>query len=180
MRARRDAASSPDTTGHTGGRARSKWLPATLNQHSPSPPQALDFYSALQCDDGHWAGDYGGPFFLLPGLVMVCHITGVTLSPAHTDGMLTYMRNHQQQDGGWGLHVEGPSTMFGTVMQYVACRTLGVPPDHPDMKSAQAFMHKHGGATTAPSWCKFWLCVFGVYEWQGLNSIPPELWLLPR
>lgn len=25
------------------------------------------FYSQLQAEDGHWAGDYGGPLFLLPG-----------------------------------------------------------------------------------------------------------------
>lgn len=31
--------------------------------------RALRFYSALQCDDGFWPADYGGPLFLLPGLV---------------------------------------------------------------------------------------------------------------
>ena len=152
---------------------------ARFAHHALLPTQALQFYSKLQCDDGHWAGDYGGPFFLLPGLVIVCHMTKVALSPAHKDGMLTYMLNHQQLDGGWGLHIEGPSTMFGTVMQYVACRTLGMHRDAKEMCTARDFIHLHGGAVTVPSWCKFWLCVFGVYEWSGLNSIPPELWLLP-
>lgn len=31
--------------------------------------RALGFYSTFQCDDGFWPGDYGGPLFLLPGLV---------------------------------------------------------------------------------------------------------------
>ena len=31
--------------------------------------RAALFYSTLQAEDGHWAGDYGGPMFLLPGLV---------------------------------------------------------------------------------------------------------------
>ncbi|OWM86892.1 hypothetical protein CDL15_Pgr015928 [Punica granatum] len=31
--------------------------------------RALRFYSTLQSDDGFWPGDYGGPLFLLPGLV---------------------------------------------------------------------------------------------------------------
>ncbi|OMO66617.1 Terpenoid cyclases/protein prenyltransferase alpha-alpha toroid [Corchorus capsularis] len=36
--------------------------------------RALDFYSTIQSDDGHWPGDYGGPMFLLPGLVRLnCH-----------------------------------------------------------------------------------------------------------
>ncbi|KAK1550923.1 hypothetical protein Q3G72_026989 [Acer saccharum] len=31
--------------------------------------RALRFYSILQTEDGFWPGDYGGPLFLLPGLV---------------------------------------------------------------------------------------------------------------
>jgi hypothetical protein len=27
--------------------------------------KGLGFYQMLQCDDGHWAGDYGGPMFLM-------------------------------------------------------------------------------------------------------------------
>ena len=27
----------------------------------------VDFYTGLQAEDGHWAGDYGGPLFLTPG-----------------------------------------------------------------------------------------------------------------
>lgn len=31
--------------------------------------RAMNFYSTLQSHDGHWPGDYGGPMFLMPGLV---------------------------------------------------------------------------------------------------------------
>jgi squalene/oxidosqualene cyclase-like protein len=94
--------------------------------------------------------------------------------------MTTYLLNHQQTDGGWGTHIECASTMFGTVMSYVALRLLGSSPDAAYMKRARKFIHKWGGALYAPSWAKFWLAVIGVYDWKGINSIPAEMWLLPR
>ena len=35
----------------------------------------MEYYQMLQCEDGHWAGDYGGPMFLMPGLIFACYIT---------------------------------------------------------------------------------------------------------
>jgi len=42
------------------------------HQGQPTTPiegikRGFEFYKLLQCDDGHWAGEYGGPLFLLPG-----------------------------------------------------------------------------------------------------------------
>ena len=144
---------------------------------------ATSFYSQLQCDDGHWGGDYGGPMFLMPGIVVVAYVTGIMddLFPApHRRAMIAYLRNHQQEDGGWGTHIESPSTMFGSTLSYVTLRLLGVPPHDQDLVRARLFMHGHGGALFTSSWAKFWLCVLGVYEWDGINSIPPEMWLLPN
>lgn len=43
-----------------------------------------------------------GPMFLLPGLVITCHIVGGDiLGPERRSAMVTYLRNHQQTDGGW-------------------------------------------------------------------------------
>jgi hypothetical protein len=140
--------------------------------------KAVAFYQMLLCDDGHFAGDYGGPMFLMPGLIIACHVTNVDLGARKTP-MIAYLRNHQQTDGGWGTHIESPSTMFGTVLSYVSMRLLGVAATDSAAVAARAFMHTHGGALTAPSWAKFWLCVLGVHEWEGINSIPAEMWLLP-
>ena len=72
--------------------------------------------------------------FLLPGLVIACYVTETQLPEEHRYEMLRYLRNHQNADGGTGLHVEGHSTMFGTSLNYVAARLLGVAADDPSAR----------------------------------------------
>jgi len=62
----------------------------------------------------------------------------------------------------------------------VSLRLLGVGPDDKQIIDGRAFIKKHGGAVTCPSWAKFWLSLLGVHEWSGVNSIPAEMWLLPN
>ena len=142
----------------------------------------ISFYETLQDEDGHWPGDYGGPMFLMPGLIIACYVTGTlstVLGEEHQKEMRRYLCNHQNKDGGYGLHIEGQSTMFGTALSYVSLRLLGVSPDDEVCVAARAWIHARGGAHSITSWGKFWLAVLGVYEWEGLNPMPPEMWLLP-
>ncbi|KAM4113419.1 hypothetical protein ACJW30_05G218800 [Castanea mollissima] len=163
--------------------------------------------------DGHWPGDYGGPMFLIPGLVITLSITGAlntVLSKEHIRDICRYLHTVNKgitalqiiyffclqfcgnlfndfiphtlnKDGGWGLHIEGPSTMFGTALNYVTLRLLGEGAEDglEAMEQAQKWILDHGGATAIPSWWKMWLSVLGVYEWSGNNPLPPEIWLFP-
>ncbi|CAI9099026.1 OLC1v1035780C1 [Oldenlandia corymbosa var. corymbosa] len=147
--------------------------------------RALRFYSTLQAEDGHWPSDYGGPLFLLPGLIIGLHVMGAmetALSSEHQKEIRRYLYNHQNADGGWGLHIEDRSTMFCTALIYVSLRLLGEPADggrNGTMEKARNWILDHGGCTFIPSWGKLWLSVLGVYDWSGNNPLPPELWLLP-
>ena len=40
----------------------------------------IAFYSNLQLPEGHWGCEYGGPMFLLPGLVIALYVTDTRLS----------------------------------------------------------------------------------------------------
>ncbi|KAI5581194.1 hypothetical protein POPTR_007G002200v4 [Populus trichocarpa] len=146
--------------------------------------RAVNFYRKIQAHDGHWPGDYGGPMFLLPGLIITLSITGAlnaVLSKEHQREMCRYLYNHQNRDGGWGLHIEGPSTMFGTCLNYVTLRLLGEGAEGGDgeMEKGRKWILDHGGATEITSWGKMWLSVLGVHEWSGNNPLPPEVWLCP-
>ncbi|XP_065798559.1 lanosterol synthase isoform X3 [Muntiacus reevesi] len=139
----------------------------------------MTFYASLQTEDGHWAGDYGGPLFLLPGLLITCHVAHIPLPAGYREEIIRYLRSVQLPDGGWGLHIEDKSTVFGTALNYVSLRILGVGPDDPDLVRARNLLHKKGGAVFIPSWGKFWLAVLNVYSWEGLNTLFPEMWLFP-
>jgi squalene/oxidosqualene cyclase-like protein len=142
--------------------------------------KGINYFSCLQSEDGHWPGDYGGPLFLLPGLLIAAYISDTPFPKAHREMMKRYLFNHQNQDAGWGMHIEGESTMFGTVMQYVSLRILGVDKNHEQLIKARNWIKNHGGATGIPSWGKFYLAVLNLYDWQGFNSLFPEMWLFPK
>ncbi|RDX66383.1 Cycloartenol synthase, partial [Mucuna pruriens] len=146
--------------------------------------RAINFFSTLQSHDGHWPGDYGGPMFMIPSLVITLSITGAlnsALTKEHRKEIIRFIYNHQNEDGGWGLHIEGSSTMFGSVLSYVALRLLGEGSGgvRGEIEKARDWILRHGGATFIPSWGKMWLSVLGVYQWSGNNPLPPEIWLLP-
>ncbi|XP_006204996.1 lanosterol synthase isoform X1 [Vicugna pacos] len=139
----------------------------------------MTFFAGLQAEDGHWAGDYGGPLFLLPGLLITCYVARIPLPAGYREEMARYLRSVQLPDGGWGLHIEDKSTVFGTALNYVSLRILGFGPDDPDLVRARNILHQKGGAVFIPSWGKFWLAVLNVYSWEGLNTLFPEMWLFP-
>ncbi|GAA98168.1 uncharacterized protein L969DRAFT_93224 [Mixia osmundae IAM 14324] len=159
----------------------------TLESADGNPYKAaqngFEFYKHLQSPDGHWAGEYGGPHFLIPGLVIACYVTRTELPEEWRIEIARYLANLQRDNGpgdqGWGIHIEAVSSVFGSVMNYVALRLLGVDAEEPMMQRARATFLHHGGASFIPSWGKFWLSVLNVHEWQGFNPTPPELWLLP-
>ena len=141
--------------------------------------RGLNFLAAQQESDGAWRGDYGGPMFLLPMYVAACHIGNRPIETRRREGMIAYLSASQQADGSFGLHVESSGCLFTTVLCYVAFRLLRLPPDDERVARARAFIHAHGTALACASWGKFTLALLNLYEYEGLQPVLPELWLLP-
>ncbi|KAM1430091.1 hypothetical protein ACFX2I_046204 [Malus domestica] len=157
----------------------------THEKATASLRRSVHFFSALQASDGHWPAENAGPLFFLPPLVMCVYITGhlnTVFHAEHRKEILRYIYYHQNQDGGWGLHIEGHSTMFCTALSYICMRILGEGPDGGQDNAcarARKWILDHGSVTHIPSWGKTWLSILGVFEWSGSNPMPPEFWILP-
>ncbi|CAM8893843.1 unnamed protein product [Rhodiola kirilowii] len=147
--------------------------------------RGVHLYSALQASDGHWPAENAGLLFFMPPLVMCLYITGhlnTIFTEDHRREILRYIYCHQNTDGGWGLHIEGHSIMFCTVLNYICMRLLGEGPEgcqNNAVSRGRTWILDHGGATAIPSWGKTWLSIMGLFDWSGCNPMPPELWNLP-
>lgn len=142
--------------------------------------RGVTWLERTQEKDGSWPGNYGGPLFLLPLFVATCRIIEEPIEDDAREKMLAYLFSVQNPDGGFGLHVEGPSTVYGSVANYVAMRLLGARPNEPRVARANDWIRANGGPVGSASWGKFFLALLDLYPYEGLNPIPPELWLLPE
>ncbi|XP_042490754.1 beta-amyrin synthase-like [Macadamia integrifolia] len=145
--------------------------------------RGVRFYSVLQASDGHWPAENAGPLYFLAPFVFCLYITGhlnSVFSSEHRKEILRYIYNHQNEDGGWGLHIEGHSTMFSTALNYVCMRMLGQgPEDGGTVPRARKWILDHGGVVAIPSWGKILLSTLGLFDWTGCNPVPPEFWIFP-
>ncbi|XP_057456793.1 beta-amyrin synthase-like [Lotus japonicus] len=157
----------------------------TYEKTTAALKRATLYLAALQTSDGHWPAQNAGILYCLPPLVFCMYITGhldSIFSKEHRKEMFRYIYCHQNEDGGWGSHIEGHSTMFGTTFNYICMRILGEGPNGGQDNAcarARKWIHDHGGATYTPSWGKTWLSVLGLLEWSGVNPLPPEFWGFP-
>lgn len=113
----------------------------------------LSFYSLLQMPEGHWACDYTGPSFLLPGLIFAMYISDTSVPQEWKAEIVRYLENNVNEDGGWGLHIEGPSTVFATCLYYVMIRLLGIDKEHPLARNAQICLHSLGSLARCTKLC---------------------------
>src|SRR5204862_1459150 len=64
---------------------------------------------------------------------------------------------------------------------YVALRLLGLSPEDSMLVTARRWLHEQkGGVLAIPTWGKFWLATLDLYGYEGMNPIPPEMFVLPK
>ncbi|MBM4357560.1 MAG: FAD-dependent oxidoreductase [Deltaproteobacteria bacterium] len=132
-----------------------------------------------QGPDGSWEGENVWCPLLAAQYAIAARVMGVPLSETRRRRLLIAFEREELPAGGWGLHALSQPYLFVTTLVYVAARLLGVSADAPLLVRARSFIHREGGAVAIPTWGKFWLALVGLYRWEGVNPVLPELWRLP-
>ncbi|WP_228719997.1 2,3-oxidosqualene cyclase [Methylococcus geothermalis] len=142
---------------------------------------AMRHLLALQRPAGDWEGEMVWCTMILAQAVIVRTVVGHPYSERERAEIVKHFEVSQLADGAWGMHPESPGYVFFTALAYVALRLLGLGPDTPMLVKAREWLHaRPDGVEAIPTWGKFWLMLVGLYGREGVNAVPPELFLLPR
>ncbi|TPW21014.1 MAG: squalene-hopene cyclase [Elusimicrobia bacterium] len=88
--------------------------------------------------------------------------------------------SEQLPDGGWNIYKNGPAEISATVKAYWALKFAGFKADHPALAKARERIEALGGIHKVNTYSKFYMALWGLYGWEGVPSIPPEIMLFPN
>lgn len=135
----------------------------------------------LQKSDGDWEGEMVWCTMILAQAVIVRTVVGKPYTEEERLAIIRQFAFYQRPDGSWGMHPESEGYVFFTTLAYVALRLLGLTADEALTAKALKWLHaQSGGVMGIPTWGKFWLAILDLYSYEGLNSVPPELFIVPE
>ncbi|MCY4258105.1 MAG: squalene--hopene cyclase [bacterium] len=91
-----------------------------------------------------------------------------------------WIRHTQRSDGTWSTFHQGPPDLSVTVEAYWALRYAGDPVDADHMTKAAAYIRSEGGLERSRVFTRIWMALFGLWSWDDLPALAPEVILLPK
>ena len=141
--------------------------------------RARDHLLSLQTPDGWWKGELQSNVTMDAEDLLLREFLGVR-DEGKIERAARWIRSQQRADGTWSNFEEGPPNLSTTVEAYAALRLAGDEPDAPHMARARAYVLEAGGVEAARVFTHIWLALFGLWDWEEIPALPPELIFLPR
>src|SRR6202008_2232760 len=136
--------------------------------------RARDHLLGLQHPEGWGQGELETNVTMDAEDVLLRHFLRI-LTPGLAAGSAGWIRKQQRDDGTWANFYGGPGDLSTTVEAYVALRLAGDASDAPHMKLAADWVIDPGGVTAPRVFTRIWLALSGLWDWDELPVIPPEI-----
>jgi len=140
---------------------------------------ARKFLFSRQHADGYWCGELEADTTLESDYILLHTLLG-TGNQERFQKCCNWILQHQNEDGGWGIYVDGHSNVSASVKAYFGLKLSGYKPDHPALARARKKILEMGGVTEVNTFTKIYLCFLGQYDYDAVPAVPPEIVLFPN
>ncbi|MEJ3658228.1 squalene--hopene cyclase [Actinomycetes bacterium KLBMP 9759] len=148
-----------------------------------STPEVLEaavaHLRAQQHEQGWWKGELETNVTMDAEDLLLREFLGIR-TEQETREAARWIRSQQRDDGTWANFRGGPADLSTTVEAWVALRLAGDEPDAEHMRRAARYVLAWGGVERTRVFTRIWLALFGLWSWDDLPDMPPELIFLPR
>jgi squalene-hopene/tetraprenyl-beta-curcumene cyclase len=157
-------------------------VPPEVAQATSSSALALErarsHLQSLQQPGGWWRGELETNVTMDAEDLLMREFLGIRTA-AETEAAARWIRGEQRADGTWGNYRGAPGDLSTTIEAYLALRLAGDAPGQPHMDRAARWVREQGGVGRARVFTHIWLALFGLWPWQQVPAVPPEVMLLP-
>ncbi|MBV9098070.1 MAG: squalene--hopene cyclase, partial [Frankiaceae bacterium] len=141
--------------------------------------RAVAHLRSLQHPDGWWKGELETNVTMDAEDLLLREFLGIR-TVDETAAAARWIRSQQRDDGTWANYYGGPGDLSTTIEAWVALRLAGDDTSAPHMTQAADWIVAHGGVERSRVFTRMWLALFGLWSWDDLPNLPPELIYLPR
>ncbi|HEX4838329.1 MAG TPA: squalene--hopene cyclase [Solirubrobacteraceae bacterium] len=156
----------------------SSQIAQTLSEAQVALGRACERLLSLQEDSGWWRGELQTNVTMDAEDMLLREFLGIRRA-AETERSAAWIRSQQRADGTWANFHGGPGDLSTTIEAYWALRLAGDDPEREHMRAAASFVREQGGIERARVFTHVWLSLFGLWPWEQVPALPPEIVLLP-
>jgi squalene-hopene/tetraprenyl-beta-curcumene cyclase len=140
--------------------------------------RACEHLLSLQDGEGWWQGELQTNVTMDAEDMLLREFLGIRRAE-ETERSAAWIRSQQREDGTWANFHGGPGELSTTIEAYWALRLAGDLPEEEHMGAGATFVRAHGGIEGARVFTHVWLALFGLWSWEEVPALPPEIVLLP-
>ena len=132
-----------------------------------------------QHDDGHWVYELEADCTIPAEYILMNHFVG-EIDDETEQKIAQYLRDHQNEEGGWSLYNGGDFDLSCSVKAYYALKLVCDEPNEEHMIRARNMILNHGGAAHSNVFTRITMALFGQVPWRAVPFIPAEVIILPK